>query len=65
MLSIEHCRQQLEKYGKKYTDQQIEEIRDKLYQICQRPNKGSSHKFGSFPKFINFMQKEQCLFIRN
>ena len=31
MLSIEHCRKQLEKYGKKYTDYQIEEIRDKLY----------------------------------
>jgi len=31
MLSIEHCRKLLEKYGKKYTDQQIQEIREKLY----------------------------------
>ena len=31
MLSIEHCRKRLEKYGKKYTDDQIREIRDALY----------------------------------
>jgi len=31
MLSIEHCRKRLEKYGKKYTDEQINQIRDKLY----------------------------------
>jgi len=31
MLSLEHCGKQLEKYGKKYTDQQIEEIRKKLH----------------------------------
>lgn len=37
MLSIEHCRKKLEKYGKKYTDEEIREIREILYRFatCQ------------------------------
>lgn len=35
MISIEQCRKKLERYGKTYTDKQILEIRDKLYQIAK------------------------------
>lgn len=35
MISIEQCRKKLEKYGKKYSDEQILEIRDTLYQIAK------------------------------
>lgn len=35
MLSIEHCRKRLEKYGKKYSDEQIKEIRDTLYKFAE------------------------------
>jgi len=31
MFSIEHCRKKLEKYGKKYTDEQVKDIRELLY----------------------------------
>jgi hypothetical protein len=31
MLSIEHCRKKLEKYGEKYTDEEIIAIREQLY----------------------------------
>ena len=31
MLSIKECKRTLEKYGEKYTDQQVKEIRDLLY----------------------------------
>ena len=33
MLSIEKCKAELEKTGKKFTDKQIKEIRDFLYRI--------------------------------
>ena len=33
MLSIEKCRVELEKKGKKFTDKQVREIRDLLYRI--------------------------------
>ncbi len=35
MISIEQCRKKLEKYGKKYSDEQILEIRDQLYLIAK------------------------------
>ena len=35
MLSIEHCREKLEKYGKKYSDDQIREIRKTLYKLAE------------------------------
>ncbi len=35
MLSIEHSRKRLEKNGKKYTDEQIKAIRDKLYLFAE------------------------------
>lgn len=39
MLSIKHCKNQLEKYGKKYTDKQVKEIREFLYQLAELQKK--------------------------
>ena len=39
MLSIEHCKKRLEKYGKKYTDEQVKEIREFLYQLAELQKK--------------------------
>ena len=35
MISIEQCRKKLEKYGRKFYDEQILESRDTLYQIAK------------------------------
>ena len=34
-LSLTHCKGILESTGKRYTDQQVEEIRDILYQLAE------------------------------
>jgi len=48
MLSIEHCRKRLEKYGKRYSDEQIREIRDTLYKFaeCQINDNNAREKSG-------------------
>lgn len=35
MLTIEYCRKVLEKYGEKYTDEEIIQIRDQLYELAK------------------------------
>lgn len=35
MLSIEQCRKKLEAYGKRYTDEEVAEIREHLYYLAK------------------------------
>lgn len=48
MLSIQECRKTLEKNGKKYTDEQIATIRDKLYLIADVQMNHSIKKTNNF-----------------
>lgn len=57
MLSIEHCRKKLEKYGKKYSDEEVEQIREKLYFFADiqinHSNNGKHEECNNLHKSVN------------
>ncbi len=53
MLSIEHCKKRLEQYGRKYTDEQVKEIRDLLYFFAKLDR--MNYEAGMYDKRIQTM----------